>query len=146
MGEQAGADVLCLENLLAVAFDPAVGDAEIQLAADDAFEVEMELQQLGGRQHLAHELHLADRQRPAGARPAEPAESEAEQLPQRVHPEATRHYRVVLEMALKEPEAGLDVELGLDLALAVGATLLGNVRWARLRVGKVGVGTCRSQW
>src|SRR3546814_6126369 len=89
IGEQADADVLGLENLLAVAFDPAVGDAEIQLAADDAFEVEMELQQLGGRQHLAHELHLADRQRPAGARPAEPAESEAEQLPQRVHPEAT---------------------------------------------------------
>src|SRR3546814_2994800 len=81
IGEQADADVLGLENLLAVAFDPAVGDAEIQIAADDAFEVETELQQLAGRQHMAHELHLADRQRPAGARSAEPAESEAEQLP-----------------------------------------------------------------
>src|SRR3546814_940112 len=30
-------------------------------------------------------------------------------------------------MALEEPEVGLDVELGLDLALAVGATFLGNV-------------------
>src|SRR3546814_16293665 len=68
IGEQADADVLGLENLLAVAFDPAVGDAEIQLAAVDAFEVEMELQQLGGRQHLAHALHLADLQRPPGAR------------------------------------------------------------------------------
>src|SRR3546814_1310412 len=42
IGEQADADVLGLENLLAVAFDPAVGDAEIQLARSEEHTSELQ--------------------------------------------------------------------------------------------------------
>ena len=58
---------------------------------------------------------------------AHPAEEEADHLPQRVEAEAARHHRIVLEMAFEEPEIGLDVEFGLDLALAVPAALLGDL-------------------
>ena len=50
---------------------------------------------------------------------AEPAEEEADHLPQRVEAEAARHHRVALEMAGEEPEVRLHLELGADQALAV---------------------------
>ena len=66
-----------------------------------------------------------DAERAAAARRAEPAEMEADHLPQRVEAEAAGHHRVALEVAGEEPEVGLDVQLGLDAAQAgevVGGT------------------------
>ena len=74
---------------------------------------------LDGRHDHAGELDFADAQRPAAARRLHPAEEEAQHLPQRVEAQAARHHRVALEMAGEEPEVGLHVELGHDLALAV---------------------------
>ena len=58
---------------------------------------------------------------------AAPAEVEAGELPERVEPEAARHHRVAEEVALEEPEVGLDVELGDDVALAGAAAVGGDV-------------------
>ena len=42
-------------------------------------------------------------------------------------PQAARHHRIALEVAGEEPEVGLDVELGHDLALAVLAAGVGDL-------------------
>ena len=76
------------------------------LRAHDALEIDAVFDELDLRRDLAGELHLADAERPAAARLAEPAEKEAGQLPQRVEAEAARHDRIALEMALEEPEVG----------------------------------------
>src|SRR5690606_14010153 len=60
--------------------------------------------------------------RPAATRRAAPAKEDAEHLPQGVEAEAARHHRIALEMALEEPEVGIEVELRPDQALAVAAT------------------------
>ena len=88
----------------AVGREPAVGDAEHQLGAHHALDVDAVDDLLDVRQHLAGELHLADAERAAAAGRAEPAEEEADHLPQRVEPEAARHHRVALEMTGEEPE------------------------------------------
>ena len=69
---------------------------------------------LTARRHHAGELDLADAERAALARRAEPAEEEAGQLPQRVEAEAARHHRIAVEMAGEEPQVGLDIEFGHD--------------------------------
>src|SRR6185312_11421887 len=55
-----------------------------------------------------------------------PAEEEADQLPHGVQAQAPRHDRIAEEMAAEEPEVRLDVEFGLDIALAIVAAVLGN--------------------
>ena len=64
---------------------------------------------------------LAHAERAALAGRAEPAEEEAEQLPQRIDAEAAGHDRVALEVAGEEPEVGLELEHRADQALAVFA-------------------------
>ena len=49
-------------------------------------------------------------------------------LPQRVKTEASRHHRVALEVAGKEPEIGLEIEHRADQSLAVFAARLGDFR------------------
>src|SRR5690606_21179735 len=127
-GEQADAHVAGLVDVPAVDAHHAVGDAEHQLAPDHALDVDVIADPIGRGQDLAGELDLADAQRPALARQAEPAEVRADQLPERVETEAARHDRIGFEMAGEEPEIGADVELGHDLALAVGAAILVDVR------------------
>src|SRR5690606_35249574 len=46
-----------------------------------------------------------------------------------IEPEAPRHHRVAIKVAVEEPEILPDVELGPDLPLAVGTTILGNARY-----------------
>ena len=43
----------------------------------------------------------------------------ADQLPQRVQAQAARHHRIAFEMTFEEPEVGMNVEFGDDLAFAV---------------------------
>ena len=81
-----------------------------------------------GHDH-AGELDLADAERAAPARRAEPAQEEARQLPQRIQAQAARHHRIALEVAGEEPVEGRvagNLELGHDLALAVRAAGLGD--------------------
>ena len=92
----------------AVGREPAVGDAEHELGAHDPLDVDAVDDLFHGRQHLAGEFQLAQAERAAFAGRAEPAEEEAEQLPQRVEAEAARHHRVALEMAGEEPEVRLE--------------------------------------
>src|SRR4029077_16076663 len=62
----------------------------------------------------------------AAARAAGPAQEETDHLPHRIQAKATRHDRIILEMAAKKPEVRLHVELGPDEPLAIFPTGLGN--------------------
>src|SRR4029078_829110 len=94
---------------------------------------------LHGRQHLAGELELAQTQRPALARRAEPAKEKAQQLPERIKAEAAWHHRIALEVAGEEPEVRPYIEHRAHQALTVLAAPfrdLGNAiehqqRWQR---------------
>jgi hypothetical protein len=77
---------------------------------------------------LAGKFHLAQSQRPAFARRADPAQEETEQLPERVEPETARHDRIALEVAGKEPEIGLEFQHGANQALAIFAAGLRDLR------------------
>src|SRR3546814_8695288 len=89
--------------------DLAIGGAQHQLAHADALEVEVVADHLDRRRHHVGELHLADAQSAAAAGRAEPAEKEADELPEGVETEAARHYRISLEMAAEEPEVRLEI-------------------------------------
>ena len=69
---------------------------------------------------VSYHLNL---KRAALARSAGPAQEEDDKLPELVEAEAARHHRVALEVAVKEPEIGADVELCSKFALAVGAAI-----------------------
>src|SRR6185437_6754496 len=126
--DQADAHVGDLIHPLAVRLQPTVGDREIELALEDALDVDAVENLLGARQHLVGELHLADAERPAAARQAQPAEEKARHLPQRIQAEATRHHRIAFEMAIEKPLVGLDVELRAREPLAVRAAGLRDLR------------------
>ena len=66
--EQADAHVLDLIYALAVGLQPAVGDAEHQLAPEDALDVDAINDAFDGGEHLIGEFHFADAERPAAAR------------------------------------------------------------------------------
>src|SRR3984957_12012223 len=110
VAEQADLEVERTIDHRTVGREPAVGDAEHELGAHHAFDFDAVDDVLHGRQHLAGELQLPHAQCAALAGRAEPAEEEAEQLPQRVQPKAARHHRVALEVAGKEPEVGFQVQ------------------------------------
>ena len=78
--------------------------------------------------HHAGKLDLADAKRAALAGGAKPAEEEADELPERIEPQAARHDRIALEMAGEEPQIGLHIEFSDDLALAVFTPGIGNMR------------------
>ena len=75
---------------------------------------------------MPENFSFAERQRPAAAGLAEPAQEEAQHLPQRIEAEAAGHHRIALEMASEEPEVRLDVEFGAHLPLAVLAALVAD--------------------
>src|SRR5262245_11062544 len=92
--EQADAKVRRRVDDLPIGHEPSVGDGELELAQDDALQVDHVLDLLDRRQHHAAELDLAHPERAAAARSAEPAQEKAGQLPQRVESEATGHDRI----------------------------------------------------
>src|SRR6056297_1229482 len=120
--------VLDLVDLLAVRLDPAVGDAHRQPARLNGLgEIDVVGQHFPVGPDHAGELHLAHSERVAASLPAAPAEVEAGELPEAIEAETARHDRIAGKMAFEEPEIGLDVELGDDMALAVRATVGGDV-------------------
>ena len=80
------------------------------LRAHHALDVDAVDDLLDGRKDLAGEFQLAEPERAALAGRAEPAQEEAEQLPQRIEAEAAGHDRIALEVAGKEPEVRLEFE------------------------------------
>ena len=127
LDEEADLEVLGFVDDLAVHFHDAVGDADNQLAHDHPLQIDDIGDFPGGGQHHAGEFHFPHAQGAALALAAHPAQEKAHQLPQRVQPQAARHHRIALEMALEEPEIGMDIELGLDLALALGAARVADL-------------------
>src|ERR1700704_6305805 len=107
--------------------EPAVGDAEHQDRAHHALDVDAVHDLLDGGKNLAGELHLAHAERTPVAGRSEPAQKEADELPQGVEAETARHHGVALEVAGEEPQVRLHVELGARHSLAVLAALLGNL-------------------
>src|SRR5688572_24932434 len=125
--EQAHTQIVGLINGLAVGLQNTVGNTEIELAQNDPLEIDHIFNPADGGQNHADELHFADAQGAALAGSSHPAQEKAEQLPQSVEPEPTRHYRVALEMAGKEPKIAVHVEFCNDLALAVFAAFIRNM-------------------
>src|SRR5471030_764362 len=105
----------------AVCGDEAVGHAHHETAQDHALHMDVVGELLDGRHDHAGELHFTDTQSPATALRSHPAEEETRHLPQRVEAQASRHHRIALKVAGEEPQVGLHVEFGHDLALAVFA-------------------------
>src|SRR6202008_4124033 len=102
-------------------------NAKHELRAHHALDVDAVHDVLHRRQNLARELDLAHAERAALAGAADPTEEEAEQLPQRVEPQAARHHRVALEMAREKPEVRLEIEHRAHQAFAVLAANFGNL-------------------
>ena len=126
--EQPDLEVERLKHHRSVSGQPAVSHAEHKFGPHHSLDVDAVHDLLHGRQHLARELDFAHAERAAFARGAEPAQEEAEHLPQRVEPKASRHHRIALEMARKEPEVGLDFEDGADEPFAVFTADFGDLR------------------
>src|SRR5580704_12043456 len=124
VAEQADLEIERAINDRAVRREPAVGNAEHQLRAHHALDVDAVDDVLHRRQHLPGKLDLTHTERAALAGRAEPAEEEAEQLPQRIKTEAAGHDRIAFEVAREEPHVGLKLEHRADQALAVFAAHL----------------------
>src|SRR5581483_2279144 len=125
--EQADAQVGGRVDDLTIGLHDAVGNRQLELAQDHPLEIDDVLQRLGRRQDHAGELHLAHAQGPAAPRGAEPAEEEARQLPQPVEAQTPGHDGIALEVTGPYPVEGRvagNLELGHDLALAMGAAVL----------------------
>src|SRR5215471_11565001 len=82
--EQADANVPHVIYALGVGLQPAVGDAEDQLAFESALHVDAVDHLLDRWKHLSGELNLAHAERAPSARQAKPAEEESRQLPESV--------------------------------------------------------------
>ncbi len=123
--EQADLEIERTIDHRAVRRKPAVGDAEHELGAHHALDVDavddvLHRSAAPGRENLISPM--PERAAPAGR--AEPAEKEAEQLPERVEAEAAGHHRIALEVAREEPQVRLEFEHRAHQALAVFAAHL----------------------
>src|SRR5258708_6404271 len=122
--DQADPQAADLVDWIAVGMDDAICNAQRELAQHHALEMHVVGELAHRRHNHAGKLDLADAQRPAASWRLHPAQEKAEELPQRVERQAARHHRIALEVAGEEPELGLHVELGHDLALAIAAALV----------------------
>src|SRR5262244_514067 len=103
----------------AVRRQPTVGDAEHELAAHDALDVDAVDHVLDRGQNLAGEFQFAQSESASLAGCAHPAQEKAEQLPERIEAQAAGHDPVALEVAGEEPQVRLELEHGAHQALAV---------------------------
>src|SRR5438477_1226725 len=127
LADQCDLDVHRPKEHRAIGREPTVRNAQHELAAHHALDVDAVNHPFHGRQNLAAELQLAQAERAALAGLAEPGEEKAQHLPQRIEAEAARHHRIALEVAREEPQVGLHVELGPHPSLAVLAAVLRNL-------------------
>src|ERR1700719_3875230 len=105
VAEQADLEVGRAIDHRTVRREPAVGDAEHELGAHHALDVDAVDDVLHGRQDLAGEFQLPHAERAALAGRAQ----------------AARHHRVALEVAGEEPEVGFEIQHRAHQALAVFA-------------------------
>src|SRR5262249_25282495 len=98
---------------------PAVRNPEYEFGTHDTLDIDTVDDVLHRRQNLSGQLQFAQSQRATLAGRTEPAEEEAEQLPQRIKPEATGHHRVAFEMPREKPQVRLHVEFRADQPPAV---------------------------
>src|SRR5471032_2278659 len=110
-------------DLAAVDTDRTIGNGQVQLAAQDTLDMNVIGHLLGGRQHLAEELHFARTQCATTARQTLPAQEETDQLPHGVEAQAAWHHRVTFEVAGEEPQVRIDIQLGDQFTFAELATL-----------------------
>src|SRR5208283_3087100 len=110
------AHILHVIYALAVRFEPAVGNAENQLALEYTLDVHAVDDLPHGREHLLGKLDLADAQGAAASRQTEPAEEESGQLPKRIEPETTGHHRIAFEVTIEKPKRRLDIVFGSHFA------------------------------
>src|ERR1700712_3226522 len=81
-----------------------VGNGQVQLAFEDALDLDVVSDLFGGRQDLAEEFHFARTQRTAPARQTLPAQEKADQLPHGIEAQAARHHRIAFEVTAEEPQ------------------------------------------
>src|SRR5690606_23067381 len=124
--EQTHPQILRLVDPAAIGFEETVGDAQHELRAEDALEIDAVDHPLDRRQNLVGEFHLADAERATATFGPEPTEMEAHHLPERVDTLTARHHRIALEVAVETPEVGPHVELGPDMPLPVSAAILSD--------------------
>src|SRR5690606_38778842 len=129
-GEEADPQVLGGVDLSSVHRHGAVRDREGELACHEPFHVEIVGDEPRGRQNLAGELHVTHSESTSASLVTGPHQEKADELPQRVQAETSRHHRVALEVALEEPEVGMHVHLRHDLPPAVASPLRGDPRHA----------------
>src|SRR6201993_4010586 len=90
--EQPDPQVLGAIDNLAIGGKPPVGNAQPELQAHHALDVDIVHNLANVRHHLAGELEVPETERRPAALPAGPAEEKAEHLPQRIEAEAARHH------------------------------------------------------
>src|SRR5471030_1059305 len=126
-GEQSYLQVLACKDIATVDLHHSVGDTHHQPAQYYALHADAVGNFLCARQHLAAELDFAAAERAPAPLASHPAQVKTDQLPHRIQPQASRHHRVALEMTGEKPEFRAQVQLGHDLALAVGSALVADV-------------------
>src|ERR1043166_1996415 len=120
-GTRADPQVPGAVDSLAISGKPPVGNAERELRAHHALDVDSVHNLADVRQHLAEQLQFAYSQGPAGTLGTAPDQEETDHLPERVEAETAGHYRIALEMAAEEPEVRIDIQLCTHHPLAVVA-------------------------
>src|ERR1043166_689082 len=118
-GARSDPEILRAVDNLAVSGKPPVGNAERELRAHHALDVDVVHNLADVRQHLAEQLQFAYSQRPARPLGTAPDQEEPDHLPERVEAETAGHHRIALEMATEEPEVRIDIQFGAHQALAV---------------------------
>src|SRR4029077_98021 len=129
VAEQSDLEVYGAIDDRPVGREPAVGDAQHELAAHDPLDVDAVDHLLDRGQDLAGEFQLAEPERTSPARRAEPTQEEAQQLPQHIEAQAAGTARIAFEMAGKEPQVRLEIEHSTNQAfpvLAAGFCDLGD--------------------
>src|SRR5437868_3629800 len=125
--EKADAQIRCGIDGLAIGFEKPISNSDIELPQDHALEVDDIFDLADGRQHHAGQFDFSDAEGSPLSGGTEPAQEEAEHLPQGIEAKAARHHRVTRKMAVEEPQVGFDIELGNDFAFAIFAAFFGDV-------------------
>src|SRR5690606_9329825 len=121
--KKADPQVFGLINGFAVGLNIAIGNAQRQLRAHDALDIDAIFHVLEVVGDLSGEFDLPGQCTSAPGRSA-PSEKKAGHLPQGIQTQASGHHRVAMKMAREEPQVRRDVELGADLAFAKAAAII----------------------
>src|SRR5690554_2109312 len=127
-GEQADPQVFRLINFTPIDRHRAIGNTEDQSPGNDALDMNVVGHLFGFRQNLTGEFHFTAAEGTTTSGMAKPTQVEAHQLPHGIQTQTTGHDRVTGKMAIKEPEVGVNIQLGNQFALVEPASLFLNTR------------------